>query len=721
MIFSRNLFLLCTACLMAVAFIHASIAKAVSDKVICAVKIESDKSPVIDGRLDDECWGKADKVSDFTQTEPTMGGKPSDPTNVHILFDNERLYVGFRCFKENPDNILGSEMKRDGHFFQDDYVEVCLDTYHDNRNCYSFSINCLGTKVDKCIANEGSMRGGRRDDSSRAWDCNWDAAAKKDDEGWTAEIAIPFSELRFSRKGDGVWGINFRRANEEFEEENTWADVGENEMAVSRFGDLTGLTPAELVTSRPLEFKPYATIKPRISPDPVWESASNVRETLSTGLDVRYPSSTITWDFTLNPDFAQIEADPARINLEDVELRLSEKRPFFQEGMGLFKTPLELFYTRRAGVKDLKYGAKAVGKLGSYNIALLDCQSDDTEDDDEDDDDDDEEEKEDETKNNYFVLRTQRDVGSNSSIGILGVNKQKADGYNRMGSVDFNTVLPGDIRFIGQYAGSWKPDNNDDAYTLDMRRRGKIASFEVGYFDIGPDFEAESGYLPRGNDRRGFRGGAGFDYKRDAKIFKGFEGGFEYERLENYNNIKTNEKFGIDCMMRVSEFFIFGGPEWYQHIDEDDDKREYKDRTISFFTGWFPPRWVSIRARTEIGQRDEKDIFFTGPSVSISPTEKLKLEFSLERLDKEDERLKLNRRVTVSYQFTHQMFFRTTCEMSRGDNRNEDHRSLFVLYGWEYRPESHFFVVYTDNKERSEDAERIMFVKFSYLLKWNIF
>jgi hypothetical protein len=490
-------------------------------------------------------------------------------------------------------------------------------------------------------------------------------------------------------------------------------------MAVSRFGDLTGLTPEEFVTSRPLEFKPYATVKPRISPDPVWESASNVREALSAGLDVRYPSSTITWDFTFNPDFAQIEADPAQINLEDVELRLSEKRPFFQEGMGLFKTPLELFYTRRAGAKDLKYGAKAVGKLGSYNIALLDCQSDDTMELDEDEEP--EEEPEDETSNNYFVLRAQRDVGSNSSIGILGVNKQKADGYNRTGSLDFNTVLPGDIRFIGQYAGSWKPESSDDAFTLSMRRRGRAASFELGYFDIGPDFVAESGYLPRGSDRRGFRGGAEYDYSRDAKIFKGIEGGFDYERLENYSNIKTNEKFGLDLRMRVSEFFIAGGPEWYQHIDEDDDNKEYKDRTLSFFTGWFPPRWVSIRARTEVGRRDDKGVFFIGPEVSISPTEKLDLELNLERLDKENERLKLNRRVTVSYQFNHQMFFRTTFEMARGDFREDDTRSLFILYGWEYRPESHFFFVYTDNKKRNEDAERIMFAKLSYLLKWNIF
>ncbi len=133
---------------------------------------------------------------------------------------------------------------------------------------------------------------------------------------------------------------------------------------------LEGLATKELVTSRPIEFKPYGTVKPRLSPD------KEVQPDL--GVDIRYPSSIITADFTLNPDFGQIEADPERINLEDVEQRFPEKRPFFQEGMELFQTPIELFYTRRVGIKDLMYGAKAVGRIGNYNVALLDCQSDDT-------------------------------------------------------------------------------------------------------------------------------------------------------------------------------------------------------------------------------------------------------------------------------------------------------------------------------------------------------
>jgi hypothetical protein len=703
--FIRILFLAFASCLAATAFAYISVAEESSDKIIQAVRIEPDKAPVIDGELDDECWKKADGVADFMQFEPDLGAPPRDLTKVYVLFDRERLYIGFECLKKDPDEVLGTEMKRDARFFQDDFVEVFLDTYRDRRNCYGFAVNCLGTQCDRRIANEGSGRtGGPRGDRSRAWDCSWEAMAARTDSGWTAEMAIPFSELRFDKNGDGTWGINFWRGNEQFDEEDTWADVGEREYAVSRFGILTGLIPADLVVSRPIELKPYITVKPRISPERDVDTAA--------GIDVRYPASTITVDLTFNPDFAQIEADPARINLEDVEMRLAEKRPFFQEGMELFQTPMELFYTRRAGAKKLMYGAKAVGKLGPYNLALLDCQSDDTVELDEEEEP--EEEPEDETKNNYFVLRAQRDVGTNSSIGFLGVNKQKADGYNRAGAVDFNTNLPMDMKLMGQYARSWRPDKNDDAFNIKLDKRTRSLSFDLGCSSVGPDFEVESGFVPR-TDRRGFGGGMRYEYSRDAKILRMLSVRTGYEWLQNHDGIKTNERIGLDLMARISDFFIAVEPGWYYHVSEDDESIFYTDRTISSFAGWFPPRWASVRCRTVVGKREGKDMFFIGPEVSITPLEKLRLEIEIERLDEEGARLMLNRRFSASYQFTHQMFLRASLEVTRDEQRN-----IFAVYGWEYRPENHFFLVYSDNKEW-DTVDRIIFVKLSYLLKWNIF
>ena len=351
--------------------INTSISEENNRKEIKAVKIDSNEAPIIDGKLDDECWKKANAVYDFIQHQPIRGQEPKEATKVYVLYDREKLYIGFECYKENQNKVLGSQMQRDGMFYQDDYVEVFLDTFHDRRNCYTFAVNCLGTQSDRRIANEGSTGGqGPFGDRSRAWDCQWEAKSVKTYPGWTAEMAIPFSELRFSKKKDCVWGINFWRGNEEFDAEYTWADVGERSLNVSKFGCLHGLTPEDLIVSRPLEFKPYATVRPTITSNESDLSASERFEP-DVGIDIRYPTTFLTADFTINPDFAQVEADPTQVNLNDVERRLAEKRPFFQEGMELFQSPMELFYTRRVGLEELDFGAKIVGKLGKYNLGLV--------------------------------------------------------------------------------------------------------------------------------------------------------------------------------------------------------------------------------------------------------------------------------------------------------------------------------------------------------------
>ncbi|MBM3212071.1 carbohydrate binding family 9 domain-containing protein, partial [Candidatus Poribacteria bacterium] len=609
-------------------------------KIINATKIDTNEAPVIDGKLNDECWKKAGVASDFIQQEPILGGQPKEATKVYVLFDKEKLYVGFECYKEKLDKVLGSQMKRDGPFYQDDYVEVFLDTFHDRRNCYGFAVNCLGTQSDRQIANEGSTEErGPFGDRSKAWDCEWIAKSSKGYPGWTAEMAIPFSELRFNKKGDCIWGINFIRGNEEFDSEDTWADVGERKMSVSRFGCLTGLTPEDLVVSRPMEFKPYATVRPQITSE---ESDLSPMERFEPdmGIDIRYPSSILTADFTINPDFAQVEADPNQVNLNDVERRLAEKRSFFQEGMELFQMPMELFYTRRVGLKELDFGAKVAGKIGNYNIAFLDCQSDDTlpvvddpvimED------------RENETKNNYFVFRTQRDIGANSSIGFIGINKQKAKSYNRIGGADLNMALPYNLRFMGQYARAIDADDgSDNAYVMTFRGDRNPMGFELNYSDIGANFVAEPGFIPR-VDRRGFRGGVGGEYKRDAKIFRETRGHVFFEKLQNHDGLRTNDRYGLEIMSRISDFFISVEPQWYYHVNEDDLSIDYTDKTISFFTGWFPPKWASVRSRAAFGYQENKDIFFIGPSISLTPTEKLRFEFDFEKVNREDKKFKTN-------------------------------------------------------------------------------
>ena len=363
--------LLLTLIVVGILALPISMIYAADDPMLRKVSaVKTDSPPKIDGKLDDPCWQKAAQTGDFIQFEPKAGEPATHKTRVYLLYDANRLYVGFECFKSDMNVLAANSVQRDSFFFSDDHVEVLIDTYLDQRNCYAFALNPLSTQTDRRITNEGgNVRRGSSDvGSAISWDCDWAGYAAKYDDRWTAEFSIPFAELRFPQKdSQAVWGINFWRNDESRQEELSWVDLGGRQYAVSRFGQLTDLPLDQLVTKRPLEVKPYGTLKPEKigNQDPELDVA--------TGVDVRYPFSSMTVDFTLNPDFAQIEADPDRVNLSDIPLRFPEKRPFFLEGNELFQTPVELFYSRR--IEDLMYGGKAIGKMGNYNFAFLNAQA----------------------------------------------------------------------------------------------------------------------------------------------------------------------------------------------------------------------------------------------------------------------------------------------------------------------------------------------------------
>ena len=289
--------------------------------------VMTDSPPKIDGKLGDLCWKKATVSNNFIQYAPLPGAPATQATTVYLAYDQNRLYVGFECFKDDMNRLAANSTRRDARFFSDDYVEVFLDTYLDKRNCYAFALNPLGTQRDRRITNEGSnvRRGGSNPGSALAWDCDWDGRAAIHTDKWTAEFSIPFAELRFpkSSKASVVWGVNFWRHDESREEEQSWVNLGSREYAVSRFGHLTNLPTDTLATKRSLEIKPYGVAKPQQL------NAQSPEMKADMGLDLRYPFSNMSVDFTINPDFAQIEADPDRVNLTDIPLRFPEKRPFF--------------------------------------------------------------------------------------------------------------------------------------------------------------------------------------------------------------------------------------------------------------------------------------------------------------------------------------------------------------------------------------------------------
>ena len=693
-----------------------------SPETLANRKIEAthaETPPIIDGKLDDACWKSSAKTGGLIQFEPLRGESATQPTTIYIAYDANKLYVAFECFKTDMSNLAANQTRRDSFFFSDDHVEVLIDTFLDGRNCYAFALNALGTQTDRRLTNEGANRrtGSSTIGTAISWDCDWEGKARKETDRWTAEFAIPFAELRFSKGTEiATWGINFWRNDEALAEEQTWADLGERQYAVSRFGKLTNLPITDLVTKRPAKFKPYATLKPQVLQPNAGETETGVKA--DAGLDLRYPIKDFTVDLTLNPDFAQIEADPDLVNLTDIPLRFPEKRPFFLEGNELFQMPLDLFYSRR--VEDLIGGGKVIGKFSKYNLAFMGAVAGPENPD-----------KEIEAGElplanyNYSVFRLQREIGKTSSVGFLGVNKQRGSIYDRAGGLDARVQLPADMNLNLEYARQWKAgglemteSTADDLVFVQLARRTNVFSLDAVYADIGEHFNPETGFIPR-IDRRGL-----VIRSRYNKQYKGtlerLRGEAEYERLANHAGELTNHRARFSGLIGVKDFFFLVGPEWYYHVN--DDNQPFTDRTVRFFAGWFPPKYVQIRNTGSFGVRDNKDTFFIRPEITIRPTAKLSFEFILQRLhEREPEAMEWHlsewtRRFIVNYQFAQRMYARASAEFTL-----EKERRVFALFAYEYRPESNFFIVYNDNRDVAGDTERIVFIKVAHLLKTDLF
>lgn len=299
----------------------------------------------LDGRLDEREWGLASPVSDFVQKEPVEGAPATEATDVRFVFDGTALYVGARMRSADPAAIQAPMGRRDD-VDQAEYIQVSLDTYLDRRTAYTFGVTASGVRFDHYHASDSD---GARD---ATFDPVWEARTRIDSEGWTAELWIPFSQLRFNDVRELVWGLNLRRWVPTRNEEDDWVVVGRTEEGwASRFGDLRGLDD---VRPRPrLEVLPYVATSARLTGaagqgNPFDDGVNGAGRM---GADVKMSvGADLTLDATVNPDFGQIEADPAEVNLTVNETFFDERRPFFLEGGPLLAgASNNFFYSRRIG------------------------------------------------------------------------------------------------------------------------------------------------------------------------------------------------------------------------------------------------------------------------------------------------------------------------------------------------------------------------------------
>ena len=304
------------------------------------------KVPVIDGSIADDAWNEVEWSTDFTEKNPDEGTAPAYQTMFKVLYDAKYLYIALRAFDEEPEKIQQRLSRRDG--FAGDRINVIIDSYHDKRTAFVFTTTAAGVKGEEIV----SQNGNNWDES---YNPIWYTNAKVDDKGWTAEMKIPFSQLRFGKDKEQIWGFNINRTIFRFQERSLWQRIPNSQAGfISEAGELHGLK--DLVAQKQLEIQPFTVLQydnyPSENGNP-FRTGSDFK--LNAGLDAKIGiTNDLTLDLTVNPDFGQVEADPGTIALDGFQIFFKEQRPFFVENFNIFDFEFangsdNLFYSRRIG------------------------------------------------------------------------------------------------------------------------------------------------------------------------------------------------------------------------------------------------------------------------------------------------------------------------------------------------------------------------------------
>ncbi len=450
------------------------------------------QAPSIDGHLDEAIWQGECGISDFYQKEPLEGQPATEPTGVCIAYDEAYLYLGVELRDSEPERIRASQLQRDSTLEGDDTFTVILDTFHDHRNAFVFRINPLGTRFDALIRNES-------DRLSAEWDEQWTEAAVITENGWTAEISIPFKILRFSAATEQTWGVNFERVIKRKNEFVYWSGWNRNFLFhhVSQAGHLEGLS--EITQEERLRIRPYvvAGLKRLAAGGP-----GGTQRVFDAGIDdLKFAlTSNLTADLAFNPDFGQVEVDAQQVNLTRFSLFFQEKRQFFIEGADSLKMrvsflhfgppPLELFYSRRIGLSEtgqpisIVGGGKLTGKVGGFDLGILNVQTDDYQQ---------------QPGENFMVARVRKEILGRSYIGTIFTNRQGDGEANRLAGVDANFVLKDHLTLGGLVARSFSPGISDKqtARQIGALWQDDLIAAGVNYIDIDPNFDPGIGFARR--------------------------------------------------------------------------------------------------------------------------------------------------------------------------------------------------------------------------------
>ena len=682
---------------------------------------------VIDGKLDDEVYARVVPMSGFIQQEPNEGAPATEKTESWVFFDDNNVYITARCWDSHPERMIINEMRRDNSNIRENAsFTVVLDTFYDRRNGFFFQTNPLGALRDQAVGDEGQS-------NNNDWNTVWDVGASVFEQGWIAEIVIPFKSLRYKKGRDQIWSINLRRTVQWKNEESFLSPVAASHRyrGIYRFSEAATLVGIQApVSSRNLELKPYGitsmitdnNAKPRVSND----------VNADVGFDLKYGlTKSLIADFTYNTDFAQIEEDQQQVNLTRFSLFFPEKRDFFLEGQNIFAfagvrlrgggsfrpgltgrnlTPV-MFFSRRIGltadgVDPIIIGGRVTGRAGAYRIGALNIQTEGIEgavD-----------------PSNFSVLRVRRDVFGRSDIGAIATYRNTSVSElgvsNGVFGIDGNFAFFTNLRLNAYYTVSQTDFEEESlpgdqtSYMGQLDYGGDRYGLQLEHLKVGESFSPELGFMLREAFTRSF-GQARFSPRApsmDAVRRFIFQAEVDYI---------TNEPFGFVETRRLqahAEIEFNAGDETtvaynriYEFLPEDFEISDgiilpagsaYTYQDVNFIYRFGPQRPVPGFATFRAGS------FFSGYRQELSYSGRIEVtaKFSIEPrialnwVDLPEGAFTSN---LVSSQVTYSMSPRMFVSGLFQYNSSSSALSSNVRFRWEYEPGSDLFVVYSDGRE----------------------
>ncbi|MDH3205466.1 MAG: carbohydrate binding family 9 domain-containing protein [Gemmatimonadota bacterium] len=511
----------------------------------------TDTPPRIDGVLDDEVWRTAAHITQFTQQAPLDGAPATEDTDVYIAYDSEHIYFGFHAHYKDPSIMRANRGERD-RAMRDDLMTIYLDTFLDQQRGYDFDVNGYGVQGDGVMTAGGrGGRGGRGSmaipPADRSWDALFDTSGRIVDDGFVAEMAIPFKSLRYPTPRAGEphrWGFQIVREVKSKDEENqVWAPMSRDETSFfAQMGLLEGMT--DLSTSRNLEILPTVTAIQYGSIDPTRPAFVNQATDPDAGVNVKYGiTSNLTADFTVNPDFSQIESDRQQIEVNQrFPLFFSELRPFFVEGSEIFSITAPVTFVHTRTIVDPDYGAKLTGQVGRISLGALTANDrapgrvDDPND-----------PAFDRTAQT-FIGRALVDLYAESNVGAIFTDREFLDGHSRTfgvnGNFRFSPIISGDLTAVG----SWHKDagatdqTTGDMVSTRISSSGRSLGWSVNAYQISPEFETDVGFVRR-RDQRNIAGNVRYRFWPESWIIN-WGPSLNYSRNYDFDGVLEDENFG---------------------------------------------------------------------------------------------------------------------------------------------------------------------------------